>query len=322
MFNTPILFIIFNRLRTTPKAFECIRQIQPKHLYIAADGPRLDKLGEAEVCKQTRELVLSMIDWPCEVKTLFRDENWGCGKGVSEAITWFFDQVEEGIILEDDCIPDPSFFTFCEVLLDRYRDNPKIMHIGGNNFQFGQIRGDGDYYYSAIPHIWGWATWKRAWDKYDFILKGYSEHECLKILKSCYQNDNVINYWTNIFNSMSKGLIDTWDYQWHYIVLKNNGISISPNVNLVQNIGFGIDATHTLVEEDWNMRIITETLKSFNKPSLFSKDHAADEFTMKKIFKVDYQPKQEIKTKQKKSNVILLIKKVFKVIIPKSLFIF
>ena len=151
MFNTPILFLIFNRPDLTKQVFDKIREIKPLHLFIAADGPRGDKYEDQELCRKTKEIV-SLIDWECEIKTLFRDENLGCGRAVSEAISWFFEHVEEGIILEDDCLPSSTFFNYCEILLEKYRWDNNIMHIGGTNFQNGIKRGNADYYFSKIPH--------------------------------------------------------------------------------------------------------------------------------------------------------------------------
>ncbi len=327
MYNTPILFIIFNRIRTTPKAFECIRQMRPKHLYIAADGPRAEKPGEELICQQTRELVLRMIDWPCEVKTLFRDENWGCGKGVSDAISWFFNQVEEGIVLEDDCIPHPSFFEFCSVLLDRYRDNEKIMHIGGNNFQFGQTRGDGDYYYSFFSHNWGWASWKRAWEHFEYDVDN-EKNKIRKIYKAAYKNNKpLINFFDNRFIEVKSPQNHIWDIQWHFAIIKNKGISIVPNKNLVENIGFGTDGTHTLREEDWNTLNVAQELQSFRKPSMLLIDNEADEFTMKNNFRVDdlYQKFNENKKAKaiirRRNSERFLINSV-KLIIPKFIWNF
>ncbi len=327
MYNTPILFIIFNRVRTTPVAFEAIRKMQPKYFFIAADGPRMDKPGEAELCRQTREMVMSKIDWPCEVKTLFRDENWGCGKGVSDAISWFFNQVEEGIVLEDDCIPHPSFFEFCSVLLDRYRDNDKIMHIGGNNFQFGQKRGDGDYYYSFFSHNWGWASWKRAWKYFEYDIDN-QKNTIQKIYNPQFKkNKSFLHFLDNRFNEVKMPQNHIWDIQWHFSIIKNKGISITPNINLVQNIGFGEDGTHTLREEEWNTLNVAEELQSFRKPSAIFINKEADEFTMKNNFRVDdlYQKFNENKKAKaiirRRNSERFLINSV-KLIIPKFIWNF
>ena len=174
MFQTPILFLIFNRPDTTKRVFESIRSIKPAKLYIAADGDRKDKVGEDLLCKDTRSII-DLIDWECEIKTLFRPENLGCKIAVSSAIDWFFENEEQGIILEDDCLPNESFYIYCETLLNYYAFNERIMHISGNNFQDGMMRGNGSYYFSNYNHIWGWASWKRAWKAYNVDLSFLTE---------------------------------------------------------------------------------------------------------------------------------------------------
>jgi len=256
MFKTPILFLIFNRPDTTIKVFEAIRQIKPAFLYVAADGPRKDRSGEAEKCEQSRKLVIDNIDWPCEVKTLFRNENLGCGKAVSSAITWFFENVEMGIILEDDCLPHSDFFLFCEELLKYHKNNKNVMFISGDNFQDGKKRGNDSYYFSSYNHVWGWATWRRAWEKYDFTLESISYEKFEDILSKYFQSEKVKESWRIVFNKMKSNMIDTWDFQLAFSIWANNGICIIPNVNLISNIGFGEDATHTLaISEVANMPI-------------------------------------------------------------------
>lgn len=286
MFDTPILFLIFNRPDTTALVFEQIKKVQPKYLYVAADGPRSNSQGEDDLCKASRDIVLEGIDWDCEVRRLFRDENLGCGKAVSEAITWFFEHVEEGIILEDDTVPDISFFTYCKVLLERYRYVEKVMHIGGNNFQFGLKRGGGDYYFSTLSHIWGWATWKTRWHKYEFDLTKASRIAESSFRDSFNNNKQFIDYYKSIFTEVADRKIDTWDYQWLYAVVANNGFAICPNVNLVRNIGFGNGATHTKNEPDWNILNVTETITSFCSPRTFEIDYDADEYTLENIIGV------------------------------------
>ena len=245
MFETPILFIIFNRPDTTKQVFECIKAIKPKYLFIAADGPRSDRIDEIEKCNFVRKIVLDGIDWDCELKTLFREENQGCGLAVSSALNWFFENVEEGIILEDDCLPHPEFFLFCSEMLEFYRNNKKVMFIGGGNFQNGIYRGEGSYYFSAYSHVWGWASWSRVWKNYSFTLNEIDDITFKKKLSKYFTKITERKYWMDIFILMKKSAIDTWDYQLNFSVWKNNGVSIIPNVNLISNIGFGIDATHT-----------------------------------------------------------------------------
>ena len=176
--KTPILFLIFNRLDTTEKVFEKIREQQPKYLYIAADGPRSDVPEDQEKCRKTRAII-DRIDWDCELKTLFREENLGCRNNAVQAITWFFDNVEEGIILEDDCLPDPTFFRYCEDLLSYYRYDMRVMHIAGSNLQQGFKSDNASYYFSHIPWVWGWASWKRAWKYYDVNISSYKKVKIL-----------------------------------------------------------------------------------------------------------------------------------------------
>ena len=282
-FKTPILFLVFNRPETTKRVFEVIRTVKPQKFYIAADGPRLDKDGEKEKCDAVRKIA-TQVDWDCELITLFRDKNLGCGKAVSEAITWFFENVEEGLILEDDCLPNESFFYYCSEILIKYRDNEKIMHIGANNFQKGIKRGDADYYFSTIPHIWGWASWRRAWVKYEYDMKEYKTEKFAEVLKKVYRNKSLIKFWINIFNSISNHEIDTWDYQWHFTLLRFQGIAISPNKNLVTNIGFESCATHTKEENPLMSNLPSYELNNIKHPQKIQIYTKADLFTYKHIY--------------------------------------
>lgn len=244
MFQTPILFLIFNRPDTTKLVFESIRSIKPAKLYIAADGARKDKVGEDLLCKDTRSII-DLIDWECEIKTLFRPENLGCKIAVSSAIDWFFENEEQGIILEDDCLPYESFYIYCETLLNYYASNERIMHISGNNFQDGMMRGNGSYYFSNYNHIWGWATWKRAWKAYNVDLSFLTEIEIETLIEKQFDTKKERLFWNNIFKKVINKTIGTWDYQWTYAVWKNNGLSILPNKNMIANIGFNNNGTHT-----------------------------------------------------------------------------
>ena len=244
MFQTPILFLIFNRPDSTKLVFESIRSIKPAKLYIAADGARKHKVGEDLLCKDTRSII-DLIDWECEIKTLFRNENLGCKIAVSSAIDWFFENEEQGIILEDDCLPNESFYIYCETLLNYYASDERIMHISGNNFQDGNVRGNGSYYFSNYNHIWGWATWKRAWKAYNVDLSFLTETEIETLIEKQFDTKKERLFWNNIFKKVINKTIGTWDYQWTYAVWKNNGLSILPNKNMIANIGFNNNGTHT-----------------------------------------------------------------------------
>jgi len=284
--NTAVLFLVFNRLDTTKQVFNAIRQAKPPRLYIAADGARVSKEGEAEKVQAVRDFIQQNIDWDCEVKTLFREENLGCKYAVSGAIDWFFEQEEMGIILEDDCLPSQSFFWFCEELLERYQEDMRVWHISGDNFQEGIKRGDGDYYFSKYNHIWGWASWADRWKHYDVNMNSYNSFDASKQLLNIFNNKKIQRYWGDVFLKVSQGKIDTWDYQWTYAVLSNNGLSVLPNKNLISNIGFGVDATHTMDLESEHSKIEKRELSlPLTHPVFMLENSMADSFTETKMFK-------------------------------------
>lgn len=266
MFNTPILFLIFNRPDVTKRVFERIRQIRPARLYVAADGPRTHKAGEQELCDASRN-IMNGIDWPCELKTLYRHSNLGCGKAVSEGIGWFFEQEEMGIILEDDILPDVSFFNYCAQLLHVYKNDSSVMHLNGCNFQHGQRRGTGSYYFSAFPHVWGWASWRRAWKNYDFNLSDVNYFHNLDKLGYYFTEKRIKQQWYEIFFRMNRKWMDTWDFQWNYAIWNKRGKVITPNANLVSNIGFGPGATHTLDINDKFANLPVFNLNQLQHPS-------------------------------------------------------
>ncbi len=285
MFNTPILFLIFNRPEVTQMVFGEIKKQKPKFLFVAADGPRPNIEEDVEKCKKTRELVLNAIDWDCEVKTLLRDENLGCGKGVYSAISWFFENVEQGIILEDDCLPNPSFFSFCEELLHKYKDEDQIYAISGDNFQNGILRGDCSYYFSHYGFVWGWASWRRAWNNYDYNLKNLGNFKKNNLIDRIDKRKNFKDYWYEIFEKVSQHKIDTWDYQWLFAIWYKNGIAAVPNVNLITNIGFGEDATHT-TEYNPLSNIPSENIQLIKHPEKIEVNRKADKYTSKVVFKI------------------------------------
>jgi hypothetical protein len=244
--ETPILMVIFNRPDKTRVVFEAIRKARPKRLYFAADGPRPHVPSDQEKCRETREIVKE-VDWDCEVKTLFRDQNLKCGLAVSSAISWFFEHETEGIILEDDCLPSPSFFPYCQQLLERYRDDSRVMHIGGNNFLNGWKNSDYSYYFSRNGHIWGWATWRRAWKYFDFRISKFEELRDQGLFDRFFISKFEKMYRMRIFERTARNRdhVTYWAYQWDFARWVNSGLAIVPCVNLVTNIGFGEDSTHT-----------------------------------------------------------------------------
>jgi len=247
----PVLFLVFNRPDLTARVFERIREMRPSLLYVAADGPRADRETEAKLCKQTRLVVDSGIDWKCRVERLYRDNNLGCRAAVSDAINWFFRHVEEGVILEDDCLPDPSFFRFCGELLHRYRLDTRVFHVSGFNpvTQTGRVDGP-SYSCWHFGSIWGWATWRRACAHYDVDMKDWPDfHRAGRMVDYCTSDEEALAR-TNTFAEAYSGQIDTWDFQWAFARLLNNAVSITPVGNLVTNLGFGDAATHTRNAKD------------------------------------------------------------------------
>lgn len=280
-FNTPVLFLIFNRPDVTQQVFNQIKAVKPHYLYIAADGPRYGRKDDIINCQKTREII-NQIDWDCNVKTLFRNQNLGCGKAVSSAITWFFEQIEYGIILEDDCFPDLSFFLYCDVLLKKFKEEEQIMLIGGHNFQQGLKRGEGDYYFSNYPHIWGWATWRRAWKHYDFEMKDLDVFFKLG-MGSVFNSQVEIKYWKKKLQKVKNGKINTWDYQWTYSIWQNKGFSITPNYNLVINLGLQNASTHTFLHDSFKENTRLESMSFPMKHPLKVINKIADKETFNNV---------------------------------------
>lgn len=259
--NTAVLFLVFNRLDTAKQVFRAIKEAKPPKLYIASDGARKTKEKEVEKVEEIRKYLLDNIDWDCEVKTLFRDANFGCKMAVSGAIDWFFNNEEYGIVLEDDCLPSQSFFWYCEELLDRYKDDMRVWHIAGNNFHFGWQRDkDYSYYFSYYGSIWGWASWASRWKNYDVDMKHYEEIKSKNYLWDVFGNKQEAQFRIDNFNEIRNGL-NTWDFQWAYTRFINSGLSIVPSINMIRNLGFGEDATHTHSKNDKRADMIMYDIK-------------------------------------------------------------
>jgi hypothetical protein len=256
-YEIPILLVIFNRPDLTLKIINRLREIRPRKIFIAADGPR--NQFEVELIEKTRKTI-QYIDWECKIETNFQLSNLGCGRAVSTAISWFFEHNEFGVILEDDCLPDPSFFKFCSALLIKYLFDSEIMMIGGNNFLNNSLHINSTYFFSQYPHIWGWATWRRAWALYEFEIQDLDIFGNV-ILPKAYKTNRQRRYLFNHLKLVRDGEIDTWDYQWTYAILKNKGLSITPSSNLVINLGFTNQATHYFLRDSIKER---NTISSFN----------------------------------------------------------
>jgi hypothetical protein len=250
MLKTPVMLIVFNRLQTTREVFGRIREARPERLFVAADGPRAAKSGEEARCREVRDFVTGSVDWPCEVRTLFRNENLGCKYAVSGAVKWFFENVEAGIVLEDDCLPSRSFFGFCERLLERYRDDPRVGMISGHNY-FGKTEeGARDYSFITTCGVWGWASWKRALRGYDpDLLLEANDRASMK--SSICVRKATYRVLVGNSNDSARNEISTWDYQFCVHLIRNGMYTIMPSVNLIRNLGFSEDSTHTSVPPSW-----------------------------------------------------------------------
>ena len=282
--TTPVLLAVFNRPEKTQLVFDAIRRARPQRLFIAADGPRESVATDVENCRRTREVV-SQIDWNCDVQTQFKEINsGGSGPGVSSAIDWFFEQVDEGMILEDDCVPHPSFFYFCQDMLRTYRDDRRVMHIGGSNFRFGDQVGDGTYYFSKVINVWGWATWQRAWQTFDYDMKRFPRFVEQRIIENVYSSEKIQREYVRTFNNAYGNTWKCWDRRWMFAVYINNGLSIVPNHNLVANIGFGADASAEYHEDDPVINMPTQALEEITHPSFMVPYREADEHYHLKVF--------------------------------------
>ena len=245
MLSTPVAFLIFNRPELTKTVFAEIAKVKPKKLLVVADGSRQDKQGEAEKCAAARA-VIEQVDWDCEVLKNYSDVNLGCGIRVATGIDWVFEHVDEAIILEDDCLPHLTFFEFCRELLEKYRDDERVMMISGSNLM-GDWESDlQSYHFSYYGGIWGWASWKRAWKHYDYHMKLWKYEGARNCVRNVIVDPEQYFYRQEMLSKAFRGEIDTWDYQWSFARLLQSGLSVVPSVNLVSNIGFGKDATHTI----------------------------------------------------------------------------
>jgi hypothetical protein len=276
--KTPVAFIIFNRPEATSRVFEEIRKAGPPVLLVVADGPRAGHASDAERCAETRAIV-ERVDWDCEIRKNYSEINLGCRKRVSSGLDWVFSEVEEAIILEDDCLPHPTFFRFCEELLQKYRDDDQIGHIGGVNFQFERKRMPYSYYFSRYPHIWGWASWRRAWKGYDSNLAVWPKIKQEKWLRDFLGETSLVGYWTNIFEKVYRHQIDTWDYQWAFHCWTQNRLAIIPHTNLISNIGAHREATHTVRGNKFHDMEIEPVIFPLSHPQSVFRDSPADRYT-------------------------------------------
>lgn len=281
--STPVAFLIFNRPDTTARVFDAIRQARPPKLFVIADGPRSNRPDDIQKCSDTRSII-EQIDWPCEVFANYADTNLGCKKRVSSGLTWVFERVPEAIILEDDCLPHCTFFRYCEEMLNHFRENKSIAHISGANFQVKQLAPKYSYYYSQYPHVWGWASWRRAWKEYDVNMDLWKSSRNKERFLDKFTTIKEKSFWKWTWEEVAMNRIDTWDYQWMFACTAAGYTCVTPMVNFVQNIGFGNNATHTNEKNKAMMKKMEGISFPLTHPSNHMIDRTADIITSRLFF--------------------------------------
>lgn len=300
--KTPVVLIIFNRPHHTEKVFEVIRKAQPSTLLVIADGPRPNRPEDKEKCDSARAII-DRVDWECQVFKNYSDINLGCDPRIIDGLNWVFETVEEAIILEDDCIPHPTFFTYCEDLLNRYRHDQRVMNISGQNVLFGRQRTDYSYYFSRFTLCWGWATWRRSWQYFDVNLKLWPEVRDKRFMKDILEDPYAVRVWERTAQMLYDGRLTGWDFKWMFSCWLQNGLCIISDRNLVTNIGYGAEATHIHDEKDPYIKMPTTAMDfPLKHPPFILRDLEADKFTQKTLF--DYDPNIFKKVRNK-------IKKIF-----------
>ncbi len=300
--KTPVAIIVFKRLDATKKMFEAVRAVQPKELFIIADGWRNEK--EKEKCLAVRSYLDTAVDWPCVVHKDYSDKNLGCKMRVVSGLYEVFKKVEDAIIVEDDCVPDVSFFEFCEELLERYRHEPTVMQIAGLNVQQKNknfTTNGASYYFSQFGEIWGWATWRRAWNLYDVSISKWPQVKAERVLEKRLKDPGVVDYWEHRFDEIYEAgddmrKFDAWAAQWVFAQLLYGGLSAVPKTNLIQNFGDDEDATRVKdiqAPENYRRPVIALTFP-LQHPAHIEVNTQADDFTLYEGFRIKRKISEKI----------------------------
>jgi len=277
-FDVPVAIFAFNRPKLTRRVFDAVAERRPKRLFLVADGPRPDRSEDNVPCEEVRKILMD-VSWPCEVATNFSDRNLGCGRRISSGINWLFKHVDAAILIEDDCLPAPSFFDFCSTVLSRFANDSRIGLVSGSNFTWRHFQPSASYYFSRYTHIWGWATWRRSWAHYDFGLRSLSLAREHRLLEEVFDDPQLADFWYTIFEAVKSGRIDTWDYQLFYASVINSWLNVIPAVNLVTNIGIGPDATHTKSSTGIDSQAPGDLQFPLRHPDFMTRCRTADEIT-------------------------------------------
>ncbi len=278
MFNIPILLISFNRPEHTQRVFEEIKKQKPKQLFVFQDGARDGNIADIEKCASVRAIFKDPLEWDCDLKTYYSNENLGCGRGPASGISWFFENVEQGIIIEDDAIPAPDFFEYAKELLIRYKDNTNVKIIGSMQID-GKSYGNASYYFSMMNRtLCAWATWKRTWSEFDYYLSNISQTDLKNALKSYHVTQREREYWCECLKKIHKDRLNesSWDIQLLILIWMNHGVGICPNVNLSTNIGFDQYGTHTINTDSKAANLEVENILPLKHPSNIKIYRSAD----------------------------------------------
>lgn len=280
--HTPVVFCTFNRLDTAQRVFERIREAKPQKLYLISDCAREHVEGEADRVLAVREYIEQHIDWDCHVEKNYAKRNMGCGRRISSGLTWVFEREEEAIILEDDCVPELSFFRYCQEMLAYHRENTQIAMISGNNPMSACYTLEEEYTFSKVPFIWGWATWRRAWQKYDFDMSDYPLQKQKPVWKKTFP---LKAYWVYMaeFDALYRHEFDTWDYQWMYTIIKENWLAVVPAESHVFNIGFQEESTHTSKTPGWLIQDVKPVRFPIKHPAEIKWDNSFDMAYMNRV---------------------------------------
>ncbi len=313
--KTPILITAWNRPEKVRILINSLKVLKPENLYFSCDGPRNENINELEKTNQTRKIINENIDWECNVKKNFNDTNLGCRVNMIKSINWVFESNEMAIILEDDCIPKPEFFKYCYLLLKKYEKDFEIWNINGTNLQNGNLRGNGSYYFSKYFHSWGWATWKNRWLRIDDNLDTYESFKNLHNKKQYFLNKSEEKYWLKIWDNLKyHEKPDSWAYRWLYTCISNKGLNITPNINLINNIGFDMEASNTKIRINKFRK--KKNIKTFSKKGLLNHpktkiiNFQGDKYTFDNSFKISLLKKLYLII----SNPNYYIKKIYKLI--------
>lgn len=295
--TTPLVFMVFNRPTKTRLVFEAIAKAKPTKLFIIADGPT--NKGDEVQCREVKQIIEKGINWPCQVFTNYAEKNMGCKNRISSGLNWVFQNIEEAIILEDDCLPDQTFFRFCQELLEKYRHEPKITQIGGYNFAVldPKFKCSGSYYFSNIGSIWGWATWRRAWQHYDVDISNWPEVKNNNFLEKVLGDKLIADHYQSVFDRYYQKTVNSWDGQWFFARWMQQGLSIVPKDNLVSNIGFDEESAHSLKDPHDARATLTKKSMVFplQHPTEIAINKKADEYTFREFVGINKSLRQKAK---------------------------